>query len=119
MRHYSRYEFDNLNAAQLYRYLEARIQTLKANVGQLRSLSTQEACKEIVNDAIAGTHVDARKIMRTIAPLPDLSNGSEVRTWLDWVLAQVNLSMSADEIRALQGCCESVVALSNWRTAEK
>jgi hypothetical protein len=34
-----------------------------------------------------------------------------VRTWLDWVLAQADLSMSADEIRALQGCCETVVAL--------
>src|SRR5262245_38525727 len=119
MRRYARYESDNRDAAQMYEYLEARIQALKANVGKLRSLSTQEACKEIVNDAIAGTRVDAKKILRTIAPLPDFSNGSEVRTWLDWVVAQVNLSMSADEIRALQDCCESVVALSNWRTARK
>jgi|SwirhisoilCB2_FD_contig_101_1552907_length_524_multi_2_in_0_out_0_1 hypothetical protein len=77
----------------------------------LSSLSTQEACKEIVKGAIAGTAVDAKKVLRTIAPLPDLSNGSEVRTWLDWVLAQADLSMSADEIRALQDCCETVVAL--------
>jgi hypothetical protein len=77
----------------------------------LSSLSTQEACKEIVKDAIAGTQVDAKKVLRTIAPLPDLSNGSEVRTWLDWVLAQADLSMSADEIRALKDCCETVVAL--------
>jgi hypothetical protein len=78
---------------------------------RLSSLPSQEACKEIVESAIAGTHVDARKILRTIAPLPDLSNGSEVRTWLDWVLAQADLSMSADEIRALQDCCETVVAM--------
>jgi hypothetical protein len=77
----------------------------------LSSLSTQKACNEIVKDAIAGTHVDAKKVLRTIAPLPDLSNGSEVRTWLDWVLAQADLSMSADEIRALKDCCETVVAL--------
>jgi hypothetical protein len=77
----------------------------------LSSLSTQEACKEIVKDAIAGTQVDAKKVLRTITPIPDLSHGSEVRTWLDWVLAQADLSMSADEIRALQGCCETVVAL--------
>jgi hypothetical protein len=78
---------------------------------RLSSLSTQEACKEIVKNAIAGTHADAKKVLRTIAPLPDLSNGPEVRTWLDWVLAQADLSMSADEIRALQDCCETVVAL--------
>jgi hypothetical protein len=77
----------------------------------LSALSTQEACTEIVKHAIAGTHVDARKVLRTIAPLPDLSNGSEVRTWLDLVLAQADLSMSADEIRALRDCCETVVAL--------
>jgi hypothetical protein len=77
----------------------------------LSSLSTQEACKEIIKDAIAGRQVDAKKILRTIAPLPDLSNGSEVRTWLDWVLAQADFSMSACEIRALKDCCETVVAL--------
>jgi len=77
----------------------------------LSSLSSQEVCKEIIKEAIAGTHVDAKKVSRTIAPLPDLSSGSEVRTWLDWVLAQADLSMSADEIRALQDCCETVVAL--------
>jgi hypothetical protein len=77
----------------------------------LSSLSTQEACKEIVKAAIAGTHVDAKKVLRTIAPLPDLNNGSEVRTWLDWVLAQADVSMSPEEIRALLDCCETVVAL--------
>jgi hypothetical protein len=119
LKHYARYEFDNRDAALMYEYLEARIQALKANVGELSSLSTQEACQEIVKDAIAGTHVDAKRVLRTIAPLPDLSSGSEVRTWLDRVLAQVDLSMSADDIRALQDCCETVVALSNWRTAGK
>jgi hypothetical protein len=85
----------------------------------LSSLSTQEACKEIVKDAIAGTHVDAKKVLRTIAPLPDLSNGSEVRTWLDLVLAQADLSMSAAEIRALLDCCETVVALFELAQARK
>jgi hypothetical protein len=84
---------------------------IQRKLQRLSSLSTQEACKAIVNDAIAGTHVDAQKILRTIAPLPDLSNGSEVRTWRAWVLAQADVSMSADEIRALQDCCETVVAL--------
>jgi len=85
----------------------------------LSSLSTQEECKEIVKDAIAGTHVDAKKVLRTIAPLPDLSNGSEVRTWLDLVLAQADLSMSAAEIRALLDCCETVVALFELAQARK
>ena len=32
---YTRYEFDNRDAAQMYEYLEARIQALKARVGEL------------------------------------------------------------------------------------
>jgi hypothetical protein len=46
----------------------------------LSSLSRPEACREIVKDAIAGKRVDAEKVLRTIAPLPDLSNASGVRT---------------------------------------
>jgi cell division protein FtsB len=35
MKSYTRYEFDNRDAAQMYEYLEARIQALKARVGEL------------------------------------------------------------------------------------
>ena len=35
MKNYTRYEFDNRDAAQMYEYLEARIQALKARIGEL------------------------------------------------------------------------------------
>jgi hypothetical protein len=35
MKHYTRYEFDNRDAAQMYEYLEARIQALKGRIGEL------------------------------------------------------------------------------------
>ena len=35
MKHYTRYESDNRDAAQMYEYLEARIQALKARIGEL------------------------------------------------------------------------------------
>jgi hypothetical protein len=35
MKDYTRYEFDNRDAAQMYEYLEARIQALKARIGEL------------------------------------------------------------------------------------
>jgi len=35
MKHYARYEFDNRDAAQMYEYLEARIQALKGRIGEL------------------------------------------------------------------------------------
>jgi len=35
MKNYTRYEFDNRDAAQMYEYLEARIEALKGRIGQL------------------------------------------------------------------------------------
>jgi hypothetical protein len=35
MKHYTRYEFDNRDAAQMYEYLEARIEALKGRIGEL------------------------------------------------------------------------------------
>ena len=35
MKNYTRYEFDNRDAAQMYEYLEARIQALKGRIGEL------------------------------------------------------------------------------------
>ena len=35
MKNYTRYEFDNRDAAQMYGYLEARIQALKGRIGEL------------------------------------------------------------------------------------
>jgi hypothetical protein len=35
MKHYTRYEFDNRDAAQMYEYLEARIQALKGRICEL------------------------------------------------------------------------------------
>jgi hypothetical protein len=35
MKNYTRYEYDNRDAAQMYEYLEARIQALKGRIGEL------------------------------------------------------------------------------------
>ena len=57
----------------------------------LRTLSTEEAWKQIVEDAAAGTTVDPEKFLQKLSPLPNFKNRTAVCRWLDWVLAKIDL----------------------------
>jgi hypothetical protein len=65
----------------------------------LQSLSTEEACKQVVKDAAAGTTVDPQKLLQKLSPLPNLKNrpGSVG----GWVLAKIDLDISVEEAKIL------------------
>jgi hypothetical protein len=77
----------------------------------LRTLSTEEAWKQIVKDAAAGTTVDPEKLLQKFLPLPNLKNRPGVRRWLGWVLAKIDLDMSVEEAKVLHICCDTLAAL--------
>jgi hypothetical protein len=77
----------------------------------LRTLSTEEAWKQIVKDAAAGTTVDPEKLLQKLSPLPNLKNRPGVRRWLGWVLAKIDLDMSVQEAKVLHLCCDTLAAL--------
>jgi hypothetical protein len=79
----------------------------------LRTLSTEEAWKQIVKDAAAGTTVDPEKLLQKLSPLPNLKNRPGVRRWLGWVLAKIDLDMSVEEAKVLHACCDTLAALFN------
>jgi hypothetical protein len=77
----------------------------------LRTLSTEEAWKQMVKDAAAGTTVDPEKLLQKLSPLPNLKNRPGVRRWLGWVLAKIDLDMSVQEAKVLHLCCDTLAAL--------
>jgi hypothetical protein len=77
----------------------------------LDTLSTEEAWKQIVKDATAGTTVDPERFLNSLSPLPNLKTRTEVRRWLDWVLAKIDLDMSVEEAKVLHTCCDTIAAL--------
>jgi hypothetical protein len=77
----------------------------------LRTLSTEEAWKQIVKDAAAGTTVDPEKLLQKLSPLPNLKNRPGVRRWLGWVLAKIDLDMSVQEAKVLHLCCDTLATL--------
>jgi hypothetical protein len=56
----------------------------------LRTLSTEEASKQIVKETTVGTRVAPEKVSSE-PPVPDFKNRMDVRRWLDWVLAKIDL----------------------------
>ena len=76
----------------------------------LRTLSTEEAWKQIAKDAAAGTTVDTEKFLQKLSPLPNLKKSPEVRRWLGCVLAKID-NMSAEEAKTLHACCDVLTAL--------
>jgi hypothetical protein len=77
----------------------------------LCTLSTEEAWKQIINDATIGTRVYPEKFLKGLSPLPDFKNRTEVRRWLDWVLVKIDLDMSVEEAKVLHICCNSIAAV--------
>jgi len=77
----------------------------------LRTISTEEAWKQIVKDATVGTSVDSEAFLQKLSPLPNFRNRTAVRRWLDWVLAKVDLDMSVEEAKVLHICCDTLAAL--------
>jgi hypothetical protein len=57
----------------------------------LRTLSTEEAWKQIVKEATVGTRSLLKSFFRAFHPVPDFKNRMDVRRWLDWVLAKIDL----------------------------
>jgi hypothetical protein len=77
----------------------------------LRTISTEDAWKQIVKDATAGTSVDSEDFLQKLSPLPNLKNRTAVRKWLDWVLAKIDQDMSVEEAKVLHICCDTLTAL--------
>lgn len=77
----------------------------------LRTLSTEEAWKQIVKDATVGTTVDPEKFLQKLSPLPNFKNRTQLRRWLDWVLAKIDLDMTVEEAKVLHICCDTLAAL--------
>ena len=76
----------------------------------LRTLSSEEAWKQIVKDATAGTTVDPEMFLQNVSPLPNVKNRPAVRRWLGWVLAKID-NMSVEEAKVLHICCDTLTAL--------
>jgi hypothetical protein len=76
----------------------------------LSTLSTEEAWKRMVEDAAVGMAVHPQKFLKSISPLPDSKNRREVRTWLDFVLAKIDVDMSVEEAKVLHICCDTLAA---------
>ena len=79
----------------------------------LRTLSTEEAWKQILKDATADSTIDPEKFLEQLSPLPNLKNRTAVRKWLDWVLMKIDLNMSVAEAKVLHICCDTLTALFN------
>jgi len=77
----------------------------------LRTLSSEEAWKQIVKDATAGTRVDPEMFLQKLSPLPNFKNPTHVRRWLGWVLVKIDLDMSVEEAKVLHICCDTLTAL--------
>ena len=77
----------------------------------LRTLSTDEAWKQIARDATAGTTVDPETFLQKLSPLPNFKNRTQVRRWLDWVLAKIDPDMTVEEAKVLHICCDTLAAL--------
>jgi hypothetical protein len=43
--------------------------------------------------------------------VPNFKNSAEVRRWLDWVFAKIDLDMSIEEAKVLHICCDTLAAL--------
>ena len=78
---------------------------------KLRTLSPEEAWNQIVRDATVGTRVDPEKFLKKLSPVPNFKNSAEVRRWLDWVFAKIDLDMSIEEAKVLHICCDTLAAL--------
>ena len=78
---------------------------------RLRTLSPEEAWNQIVRDTTVGTRVDPETFLKNLSPLPNFKNRAEVRRWLDWVLAKIDVDMSFEEARVLRTCCDTLAAL--------
>jgi hypothetical protein len=78
---------------------------------RLNTLSTEQAWKEILRDATAGTDVDPEKFLESISPLPDFKNRAEVLSWLDLVLSKIDRDMSVAEAKVLQTCWDTLTSL--------
>jgi len=78
---------------------------------RLNTLSTEQAWKEIVRDATAGTEVDPEEFLKSISPLPDFKNRTEVLNWLDLVLSKIDRGMSVTEAKVLRTCCDTLTSL--------
>jgi len=78
---------------------------------RLRTLSPEEAWNQILRDATTGTRVDPEKFLKNLSPLPNFKNRAEVRRWLDWVLAKIDVDMSVEEAKVLRTCCDTLAAL--------
>jgi len=76
----------------------------------LRTLSTEEAWKQIAKDASTNTRVDPEIFLQELSPLPNPKKRSEVRRWLGWVLAKID-NMSFEEAKVLHICCDTLTAL--------
>src|SRR5262249_23083119 len=78
---------------------------------RLRTLSPEEAWNQIVRDATVGTRVHPETFLKNLSPLPNFKNRAEVRRWLDWVLAKIDVDMSFEEAKVLRTCCDTLAAL--------
>ena len=71
MKHYTRYEFDNRDAAQMYDYMEARIDALKRRIIELedetRVLRLQIPARDENQHAAVGINSYGRGARRRIA----------------------------------------------------
>jgi len=76
----------------------------------LGTLSTEKAWQQIVKDATVRTTVDHEKFLKSVSPLPDFKNPTEVRRWLNFVLPKIDLDMSVEEARVLRFCCSTIAA---------
>jgi len=76
----------------------------------LRTLSSEEAWKQIVQDAAAGMAVDPETFLQKLSPLPNLKKPPEVRRWLGWVIVKID-NMSVEEAKILHTCCDMLTAL--------
>jgi hypothetical protein len=77
----------------------------------LSTLSTDEAWKQIAKDATLGTTVDPERFLQKLSPLPNCKNRMQVRRWLDWVIAKIDLDMTDEEAKVLHICCGTLAAL--------
>jgi hypothetical protein len=78
---------------------------------RLNSLSSEEAWKEILREATVGIEVDPEEFLKSISPLPDFKNRSEVLNWLDLVLSKIDRGMSVTEAKVLRTCCDTLTSL--------
>jgi hypothetical protein len=78
--------------------------------GTTSSRSTQFPCLTVVARKNVFI-VYPEKFLRSISPLPDFKNRTEVRRWLDLMLAKVDRDMSIEEAKVLHTCCDTLRGL--------